>query len=120
MAEIYDFLHDSCGPTDGLAYISPYILRLRPPRGVCGACLNQVHKPCVIGAFPSQTYGKETTIIHYHRFVMELLQWHKVCEIGGEELHRPPVVALKPEKIAFFDDHTSRVKSSQLLMRSNR
>ncbi len=26
---------------------------------------------------------------------MELLQWHKVCEIGGEELHRPPVVALR-------------------------
>ena len=26
---------------------------------------------------------------------MELLQWHKVCEIGGKELHRPPVVALK-------------------------
>ncbi len=26
---------------------------------------------------------------------MELLQWHKVFEIGGEELHRPPVVALK-------------------------
>ncbi len=25
---------------------------------------------------------------------MELLQCHKVCEIGGEELHRPPVVAL--------------------------
>ena len=55
---------------------------LRPPRGVCGACLHQVHKPCAIGAIPS------------HRFVMELLQWHKVCEIGGEELHRPPVVAL--------------------------
>ena len=29
---------------------------------------------------------------------MELLQWHKVCEIGGEELHRPPVVAL-PELV---------------------
>ncbi len=27
--------------------------------------------------------------------LMELLQWHKVCEIGGEELHRPPVVALR-------------------------
>ncbi len=31
---------------------------------------------------------------YQHRFVMELLQWHKVCEVGGEELHRPPVVAL--------------------------
>ncbi len=29
---------------------------LRPPRGVCGACLHQVHKPCAIGAIPSQTY----------------------------------------------------------------
>ena len=28
-------------------------------------------------------------------FVMELLQWHKVCELGGGKLHRPPVVALK-------------------------
>ncbi len=37
---------------------------------------------------------KETTIIHSHRFVMELLQCLKVCEIGGDELHRPPVVAL--------------------------
>ncbi len=36
----------------------------------------------------------QTTIIHYHRFVMELLQWHKVCEHGGDKLHRPPVVAL--------------------------
>ncbi len=33
---------------------------------------------------------KETNIIHSHRFVMELLQWHKVCEIGGDELNRPP------------------------------
>ncbi len=33
-------------------------------------------------------------IIHYPRFVMELLQWHKVCELGGDKFHRPPVVAL--------------------------
>ncbi len=25
---------------------------------------------------------------------MELLQWHKVCELGGDKLYRPPVVAL--------------------------
>ncbi len=25
---------------------------------------------------------------------MDLLQWHKVCMMGGDELHRPPVVAL--------------------------
>ncbi len=30
---------------------------LRPPRGVCGACLHQVHKPSAIGAILSQTYG---------------------------------------------------------------
>ncbi len=23
-------------------------------------------------------------------FLIELLQCHKVCEIGGDELHRPP------------------------------
>ncbi len=27
-------------------------------------------------------------------FVMELLHWQKVCKIGGDEHHRPPVVAL--------------------------
>ncbi len=26
---------------------------------------------------------------------MELLQWHKVCELVGDKLHRPPVVALQ-------------------------
>ncbi len=36
-----------------------------------------------------------STIIHSHRFVMELLHWHKVCELGGDKLHRPPVVALR-------------------------
>ncbi len=41
------------------------------------------------------SFIKETTIIQYHRFVMELLQLHKVCEIGGEELHRPPRGGLK-------------------------
>ncbi len=25
----------------------------------------------------------------------QLLQWHKVCELGGDKLHRPPVVALR-------------------------
>ena len=27
-------------------------------------------------------------IIHLHRFVIELLQRHKVCELGGDKLHR--------------------------------
>ncbi len=31
---------------------------LRPQRGVCEAHLHQSYKPCVIGAIPSQTYGK--------------------------------------------------------------
>ncbi len=26
---------------------------------------------------------------------MELLKCHKVCELRGDKLHRPPVVALK-------------------------
>ena len=38
---------------------------------------------------------EETTVIHSHRFVNELLHRHKVCELGGDKLHRPPVVALK-------------------------
>ena len=31
--------------------------RLRPPRGICEACLHQVHKPCASRAIPSQIYG---------------------------------------------------------------
>ena len=38
---------------------------------------------------PSQTHGN---VLWW--FVMELLQWHKVCKIGGDEVHRTPVVAL--------------------------
>ena len=26
---------------------------------------------------------------------MGLLQWHRVCELGGDEVHRPPIVALR-------------------------
>ncbi len=29
----------------------------RAPRGVCEAPPHQSHKPCAIGAIPSQTYG---------------------------------------------------------------
>ena len=39
---------------------------------------------------------KKTTIVHPHRFVMALPQWHKVQKPGEDELHRPPLVALKP------------------------
>ena len=36
------------------------------------------------------------TLCHWSNSITNLwlLQWHKVCELGGEELHRPPVVAL--------------------------
>ena len=61
--------------------------------GVREACIRHVHKPCVSGAIPSQTYGNV-----WYRFVIELLQWHKVCEIGGDKLHRPPVVALNSKR----------------------
>ena len=81
------------------------MILLRPPLGVCEAHLHQSYKPFVNGAIPSQTYRdvrgwcpqfqiKDTTPIHLHWFVMELLQWQKVCKIGGDEVHRPPVVAL--------------------------
>ncbi len=68
---------------------------LRPPRGVCEACLHQVHKPRASGAIPSQTCGNVHVAVHPHRVLVEMLQWHKVCEIGADELTRPPVVALK-------------------------
>ncbi len=72
---------------------------LRPPRGVCEARLHRSHKPFAIAAIPEKVYGsvcqlKETTIIHSYRFVMALLHWYKVCELGGDKLHRHPVVAL--------------------------
>ncbi len=37
---------------------------------------------------------KESTTIHFHRFVMELLQWQNFYKIGEDEVLRPPVVAL--------------------------
>ncbi len=54
---------------------------------------------------------EETTITHFHRFVMELLYWHKVCEFGGDKLHRPPVVALS-EKMACYVLNSSICKVS--------
>ncbi len=38
---------------------------------------------------------KESTSTHSLRFVIGLIQRHKVCKLGGDKLHRPPVVALK-------------------------
>ncbi len=35
--------------------------------------------------------------VHFHRFVMELLEWHTVYNMYNfdkDELHRPPMVAL--------------------------
>ena len=49
-----------------------WVWSLRPPRGVCGAHLHQAYRPCAIGVMPS----------------------HKVCKLGGDELHRPSVVVL--------------------------
>ena len=71
--QLCDCFHHLCGHA---------IIVLRPPRGVWEACLHQFHRPCASGAIQSQTYW------------MELVQCHKVCEIGGDELHRPPMVAL--------------------------
>ncbi len=47
---------------------------------------------------------EETTIIHFHRFVIELLRWHKVCELGGDTLQRPPVVALNDDTIIMMNE----------------
>ena len=84
---------------------------LRPPRGsvklVSTKLTNLVpleqfhHKP--MGMYDSgrrpPSYilwqWSETTVIHSQRFVMELLHWHKVCELGGDKLNIPPVVALR-------------------------
>ncbi len=39
-----------------------------------------------------------------HRFVKELLQWHKLCKLGGDNLHRLPVVALNQNKMQHCQD----------------
>ena len=59
---------------------------------------------------------KETTIIDSHGFVMELLQWHKVCGLGGDKLHRPPMVALthSADKLC-PEDHSLRIISALLV-----
>ena len=39
----------------------------------------------------AEALSKETTPINY----VPLGLWHKVCKIGGDELHRPAMVAFK-------------------------
>ena len=65
---------------------------LRPPRGSV-----KLVSPKFTNRVPVEQFHHKpmTTIIHSHRFLMELLQWHKVCEISEDNLHRPPVVALR-------------------------
>ena len=41
-----------------------------------------------------QFHQKPMGVCDSHKFVIELLHWHKVCEVGGDKLHRPPMVAL--------------------------
>ncbi len=61
--------------------------RVKATTGVYKAHLHQPYKPCVIRAILSHTYGNVWWCSH--RFVMGLLQWHKVCLLDGGELHRP-------------------------------
>ncbi len=37
---------------------------------------------------------EQSEVKHIGRFVIGLIQRHKVCKLGGDKLHRPPVVAL--------------------------
>ncbi len=55
------------------------------------------HKPMLMygGGLLKLTVGGKTTTLHSHKFVMGLLQLHKACKLGGDELHRPPIVALR-------------------------
>ena len=45
--------------------------------GVCGAHLPQAYRQCAI------------------EVMMALLQWHKIYKLSEDELHRPPMVALR-------------------------
>ncbi len=42
-----------------------------------------------------QTLSLEQSQLNGLSLNLGLLQWHKVCKLGGDELHRAPVVALK-------------------------
>ena len=46
---------------------------------------------------------------------MELLQWHKVCELGGDKLHRPPVVALNVISTVVWTGHAYSLNMSVYL-----
>ena len=54
------------------------------------------------------------TTIHSHRFVMGLLQWHKICKIGGDEHHRPSVVALSSFK-DFAANHWIEIQQTVII-----
>ncbi len=48
-----------------------------------------------IDLVPVERFRHKPMGMYDGRFLMELLQCHKVCEIGGDKLRRPPVVALR-------------------------
>ena len=68
--------------------MSSSTLLLRPPSATFGPILSAVYGTSLLSTLIEIDKGK-----YSHRFVIELLHWHKVCELGGDKLHRPPVVA---------------------------
>ncbi len=52
-----------------------------------------------LSSIAPQCKCKQTTTLHSHGFVMTLLQWHMVYNLGYDELHRPPVVAVNTEQV---------------------
>ena len=63
--------------------------------GVCEACLHQAHKLVPVEQFNHKPMGMyDGGLLKFALGEMSasmefVLQWHKVSEIGGDELHRP-------------------------------
>ena len=74
---------------------------LRPPwgGGVSEAPLHKAYKLCSITNLWECIVAVSLWIAcdRLHRVVMTLLQWHKISNLGWDELHRPPMVALSPK-----------------------
>ncbi len=77
-----------------------HVIPLRPPQGSVKLVSTNLTKLVPLEQFHQKPLGVYD-VAGSHRFVMELIHWHKVCELGGDKLHRPPplVVALRNANI---------------------
>ncbi len=70
--------------------------------GMCGCGLLKL----TVTSLVLYRQPKESTTIHFHMFVMELLQWQNVYKNGEDEDLRPPVVALSTHEAVCLNSFT--------------